>query len=348
VNRIAELEKSKAEVTAKNTIAEDKISDLNTKLNESRDSGKKSEDAAALEKANTEAILNDKKNEVKDADAAASAVKMLRHGVSAGMALGLLAPLVKTNGTELHTTKLVAIPYVAVMPSYFFQSAPRATYCASTGLGETEDIAQRAANKRSREDAKLTHERHREIARSFVLRETGDTESNRIRSAKKKFKEAADAQAAEIKDPDEQRKKSEVSNFIGDEFLILDRRANGATPTEVEALEINLVNRLAEARWKSDVAGACGWNRLGLYFGRPFDFEADMTVSGKRGLRTVSPVFSAGATYMPNSYVSVMAGVTLGSTKEETATGVTIDRHVWALTIGIGGTLDAGARLVAK
>jgi hypothetical protein len=108
--------------------------------------------------------------------------------------------------------------------------------------------------------------------------------------------------------------------------------------------ESDLIASIAATVWQPESDAPCSGYRFGAWVGRPFDFEADVTIGGSRGPRQLSPIVAFGATYMPNSYLSLMHGFSYNTIYPAEAAGET--RGAWSMVFALGGTLDV-ARLLS-
>ncbi|MBS2014365.1 MAG: hypothetical protein JST00_15870 [Deltaproteobacteria bacterium] len=338
---------------------------------------------AARNEAAAQRQLAATKAESENAVALAKSGRLLRFGVTAGVAFTVQTPFFSTNGVSVDSPRIAAMPYLAVFPAYWGGSDARRVYCAASGWLESEETAKRAAVAQSRLNAKITFEKIQAYANRFLLQAKQAGEANlqgqvghalwyaehlhadieNERADVERRKQAKTDQAAFVRCDQlapttpgwcvatDRAWMKETVNSTEQVWLIDylrglfqkaprgdDRTSTLATQEEAEANQQALVNRIAEDSWTSDDRGKCGWHRFGLFLGRPFEFNADVEISGSRASRAVSPVVSFGGTLMPNGYFSLLVGVTVNTVSDGTAGSLT--RTAWTGTVGLGGTLD--------
>jgi len=126
------------------------------------------------------------------------------------------------------------------------------------------------------------------------------------------------------------------------------RDDSGGDPQRREARKADIIRWLAEQDWNSTLRGKCWGMKFGAFLGKPLGHEVRAKVRGL-GLETrdFSSQLAFGATFTPNAYVSVLAGVTVGEVKRQGVEGTPRDpRTVWAGNVSLGGNFDLAAALI--
>ncbi len=108
---------------------------------------------AAVAKVQQEAAERDA-DAAQSANASAETAKLLKSGITVGMAVGVHVPFVSIKGTSLQSGELIGMPYVAFLPAYWGSSEANRDYCASEWGGGSETDATGAAISIVRQDAK--------------------------------------------------------------------------------------------------------------------------------------------------------------------------------------------------
>jgi hypothetical protein len=106
--------------------------------------------------------------------------------------------------------------------------------------------------------------------------------------------------------------------------------------------------------WDLDRDGACGLTKLGLFVGKPISYDASVVKDSSSGQskENVASFFSIGAAYVPNAYVTMLAGVSINSitipgtaaTDAEPAIPDSLRRFV-TVVFGLGGNIDVLSQL---
>lgn len=276
-------------------------------------------------------VQENKVSEAEDRVALAKSGRLLRFGVTAGAALAIQTPLDVSDDVNVKTATLTITPYLGVLPAYWTTNEERATFCSVTGLFQDGEQGQRAATAVSRKTATIELE-----AMLSWLNTAGFLPGNATEAAiKAKLVQIGKAESPYL---------LEEAGYLAMAARVL-ALPNGP---EKELLRQDVVSVLAARNWRPELKAACGWYRLGLWAGRSFGYSADVSIDGHRAPLDVTPIVSFGALYMPNAYLTVMAGATYNTVVEAAADGSAgLHRPVWTGTFGIGGTLDI-ASLLAK
>ena len=272
-------------------------------------------------------VQENKLTEAGDDIALAKSGRLLRYGVTAGAALSVHTPFLSTSGVKVESAVLSVTPYIGVLPAYWTANEERATYCSTTGLFQDGEQARRAATAISRKTAKIELESMLSWLKT-VFPNVQKIDETDIRKALKDF--------------------GETPPFDGDDVVYLTMAAKSLAivdQSQRELQEQEIVNVLAARNWRPQLATSCGWYRVGFWAGKPFGYSADVTISGKRGPTDVDPLISAGVMYVPNSYFTLLLGLTHNTVLDTTDPETKLHRGVWTATAGLGGTLDIASLL---
>ncbi|WP_147470318.1 hypothetical protein [Corallococcus sp. AB049A] len=115
-----------------------------------------------------------------------------------------------------------------------------------------------------------------------------------------------------------------------------------------EARKKDIIQWIADQDWNSTLRGKCFALKWGAYLGRTLNNEVRVRVGGG-GIekRNYVPQLSFGATFAPNAYVSVLAGVTVGNVEVQGEEGTPRDpRTLWSGNVSVGGNFDLAAALL--
>ncbi|MBZ4373801.1 hypothetical protein [Corallococcus sp. AS-1-6] len=223
----------------------------------------------------------------------ARANKLIRYGVTAGFAVVAQSrsPGPAGKDAKQKSLNITTMPYLVLVPAFWFIGDSLATYCASNYIGRDEAAATAAAIER------------------------------------------AQARARVAASPD------------------LQRRLNSSEQEVKQAANDEIYEMARSKIWDPDpsLKGKCGWTRVGLYLGKPSDYDASIqpTAVGPELKRKVNPTGSVGVAFVPNAYVTVLLGLTASSYTEPAVLAADgqseqpeSTRRFMNFTFGVGGNLD--------
>ncbi|WP_426731628.1 hypothetical protein [Myxococcus faecalis] len=219
--------------------------------------------------------------------------KLIAYGVTAGFSLvaQTRSPGPAKDKAAQRSLNVTTMPYVALIPAYWFFNDSLSTYCASNFISTDDAAATSAAFERA------------------------------------KIRARAGASP---------------------ELL---RRLNSTSPETKQAAEDELHKLAKDKIWNPEPGyrGRCGWAKVGLYIGKPSDYDASILPSrGQQEIkRKVNPTGSIGLAIVPNAYVTVLLGMTASSYTEPAVPesggepGRPEEIHRFSsFTLGVGGNLD--------
>lgn len=156
--------------------------------------------ATELDKADRDAkaakdLAELKKAESEDAVALARSGRLLRYGLTGGVAFTLQTPFASVSQVEVASPKVVAMPYLAIFPAYWASGDTRRVYCSNSGWLESEYLAKRAAIGQSRKQAEITLEKIEGYANKILLKARVDVNSWTRAECLKNAANAPDASA---------------------------------------------------------------------------------------------------------------------------------------------------------
>lgn len=252
--------------------------------------------------------------EAKTADLSAAEVrngKLIEHGITGGVAVGVHAPLDGGNAA------VATIPYLLLLPGYWGGTNSNNAYCASSWSGGDSVDATKAAQSKARKRAGILFD----VAVS-KLRARGTSGCD---EADKDGKPRNWCKEAELSD--------QAVNQIAAWLANKSNRSEGEQLT----LKEDIINSISESYWNSALAGRCLLRKFGAWVGRPLDYKISDSGTPTKD-RSVASTVAFGLAFAPNAYVSALAGVTYGTVDDTKAA-------LWAISAGIGGNLDIATLL---
>lgn len=280
-------------------------------------------ETAAIDRAERK-LAEQARDRAREAEAQTENAKLLKLGISLGMAAGLEFPIGTTDeGTGVRGPSFVAMPYVILLPWYWWATTDASNeYCASEWSGNDRQTARTAAYALAR------------------------------RSAERQFQRILDAFAAGATDEEittwanvDAKDRAEFSRTVK---AIRHWWGRSAHPSGTDEDKASLISWLAEFEWNSNLDARCMAKKWGAYFGRPIDHPVMAKVAGAEPqTRTFVPQLSFGLTFTPNAYVSILLGATVGAVEVPGGEGAARDpKTAWAGMFALGGNLDLAAALV--
>jgi hypothetical protein len=265
-----------------------------------------------------------------DALAEVQGGKFISSGLTGGVALAIQTPLGRLKGTSQTSAASTAMPYVMILPAYW--AAPEATrvYCASDWGSGRQILASRAALAVAKEQAEVLFDT---IVSSLNAKESAEVIADQflLERAKEALGEGRAAQAKSLS--------TGLVNAI-DQW----NQSKAKTGPEGSRQRDDIIVAIANLDWNIALSGRCGWKKWGPWVGKPLAYDARTTLTGfGDSERQFSPVVALGVGWSPNSYFSLLAGVTLGNVS--TQGDAPVDKSCWAGTFAIGGNLDLLGRL---
>jgi hypothetical protein len=305
------------------------------------------------------AIASAKKEEVQKEEAKLTLAdiksgKLVSYGVTGGVSVALQWG---TNTREVRqwTPAVTTMPYVAVLPAYWFEHDVTRKYCASSWTGEVID-AIKASQQSAQKHAEARYTDAVALLRAQRKRENAyplaDHQKTEARIA------IADAYLAP---------RVWLDSKDGDTLLrlIVMVEASITDPDDAkrEELKKSAIAAIASGIRNAARTSNCWWNKFGLWAGIPLEYSSTVAyVSSAEGepncktadaaksdckIRKVSPKLAFGAAFMPNAYVSLLFGATFGTAPSRDAAPdadgsykSSTERILWSLTLGVGGNLD--------
>lgn len=289
---------------------------------------KSDQDAAEKEKVETEKKQVQKEKEEADAEKDEEvSSKLLERGIVLGAGAVLQIHLRSTDSSHFDLqpqAKLLAMPYVAIMPGYLKTGASQRKYCASRFTG-TELEAQRAADNVAREQAE-------EFAAHFLGIYQLGTDLAALKAAVQRTMDLGSDQLI--------RADAIVNAVVAYRNVGKEDKESAQYHNLVSLIsaEENLVN------WTIGIPASCWPHKFGIYVGRPINSDFVARYRGNEiGEFSVSSVVSVGLAIVPSAYVSFMVGYTYGTANPSTTVEgeeVKSAINVHQLSLGIGGNAD--------
>lgn len=278
------------------------------------------------------------KQETKETQAAldlAKSGKLMSSGITAGVALAMQLPmpgLLSDHGQKAGDA--VAMPYLMVLPFYFFTRQATREYCASAwGVGDDSEASAAAVAVSRKTAARLLDA----IEADFAI---GRHEADIIRTW---FPDAV-FPPSEPTPSDQKYDEYRYAKAIVDgvKKVFEARTKNGDGGLTAAAMDASLHDSVAYRLWNPTLRGNCGRRSFGLWIGRPLTYTAttELPIDSSRVSREVKPVVAFGVGYTPHAYLSFLAGFTYGEVELADAAGTATQRPLWASTIALGGNLD--------
>lgn len=284
---------------------------------ESKARAKDAADAAASEAktkeeqsraATTRAVAEAKAADLSAAEARNG--KLIEHGITGGVAVGVHAPLDGGNAG------VATIPYLLLLPGYWGSNSSTRAYCASSWSGGDTADATKAAQSKARKRAGILFD----VAVS-KLRARGTTGCDETDNEGK---------------PANWCREAELSDDAVKQIAAWLANKSNRSESEQLTLKEDIINSISEGDWNSALAGKCFWKKFGVWVGRPLDYKSSDGTPGKD--RSVSSTVAFGGAFAPNAYVSLLVGVTYGIVDDTKAA-------LWAISAGVGGNLDIATLL---
>jgi hypothetical protein len=294
-------------------------------------------DAQKLQK--TEEELKKAKEDAANAKAAAQAKRLIRYGVSAGVAASVQFPFWGDN--TLEEPAAAAMPYLVLLPAYWRSNPARNAYCAARWSGPEENAIQAANAEALDTDNRSYLQIKRELREMYdkqsalakTVRDAQSALETREKEALQSCLKSPPPAVAESSNEEKERacrdvvvNNSEVKKARDDLNVLTDDLAK--LTSDIQDAEYERIDR------------SCAGHMVGVYVGYPASFGA--TTEVYRGTATdvarreVSPVISVGLAFVPNAIVTVLAGPTLGTVKRDDGTSAV----VWSLSAGLGVNVD--------
>ena len=251
--------------------------------------------------------------------------KLISVGVTAGVALGVLAPLSiggrGPRSSQLLVADVTAVPYLTLVPAYWAYGRSSRNYCASSWGGSDEGEAYKTAVALADDEA----ERFLSVVDAFPRTENLADLQNQLKEFTGK-----------------------LPRWIlerGDLVAQIDDYLKTTDTEQRKAKRQALIRRVSAVTWEpTDATGYCVWSKFGLWVGVPATLGIRSYVGAQSPTdtnRDYKPTLAFGVTFVPNAYVSAMVGVTTGNmVVGETDTTKGTSYSTWAFITGFGGNLD--------
>lgn len=296
---------------------------LEVLVEQSREAGKAevlkeaSDDKAQAAAASKEAAIATQQAQTAQTNLEAlRAGKLIQYGISGGVAVAVQIPGLNRAATSQETFKSTSMPYLVAVPAYWGSGrGARRAYCAAQWTGTSPEDAARAV---SRKDAEGLYE------------EVRATVQARLRATNRSQLDA-----------------NEVTEIAGLQFENADREAEDIVVLVSRGDKATAMDSLTAWYAPREASGSCGWHKIGLWAGIPADYNATTTLveldgSKRRAEREVRTSFAGGIAFIPNAYLSLLVGVTVGNLRQEDGdAGEKGTEHtVVAGTVALGGNLD--------
>jgi hypothetical protein len=282
----------------------------------SREASSSGDTQSTLDKLNSAVLIANEVKVLADEGTLKGSSKLIERGISVGAAATVVVHLATGGGRSFDLkpqAAVVAMPYLALYPAYWGSTEPVQKFCASKHSREESD-ARRAADVVARKRAEVyadqllaAYAAGSDDGLMAALRDAGATPSVALTKAV-----AAAAQKAE---PAEHAQSSEalIATIAADPELI---------------------------DWPLNSNASCGSHMLGVYVGRPADFDVTYRSGGNAmGTQSHTSIVSAGLAFTPSAYVSLLVGYTYGRVSFE-ASERTIALNAHSLAFSLGGNLD--------
>jgi hypothetical protein len=268
----------------------------------------------ALAKAHA-AVEKDKAEEAKDQLALLKNGKLMSLGFTGGAAAAVHVPYGDKTGLGI-----TAMPYVMVLPVYWWTPEATRAYCASSWLAGDEHAAHTAASAIARSYAK----RQLAAVKSAIANKIGDDQiiqryftQQDTQVSRKLVAKAHDLFGS----PNPSEGGSHAQGGPQPEVRV-------PAPEQVE----ELLDTLSNLQWNPLKPGWCIGKKFGGWVGLPANY--DTTLDGVDA--EFDSTLALGLGFSPNAYFSLLAGATTGTIARADGT----EERSWVLTIAIGGNLD--------
>lgn len=298
---------------------------------------------AAQAEASKEA--EDRFNEIKSG-------KLIRYGITGGVAFAVTTPFAKIGGVRQNTADITAMPYLALLPAYWRGGYHRATHvaCASE-YAAGQESARKVAIKLAREDADLVVDAMLAEAATWPEARPAPAASVTAEARVTELQKRLPLPANKITLRDSQGNLTKNTSDIGkfdaadiEEVIVL-RRALDATDKDkekIEALRANLVTRIANRIWVPTLDARCVAHKWGVWVGVPLPYDTVMRENDTTVSRRTSGGFAGGLTYTPFAYLSINLGLAYSVYRPDPAMPGVDAPNIGVLTpvISLGGNLD--------
>lgn len=259
----------------------------------------------------------EKKEEADEKALAAQAERLMKYGVSFGVAAAVNVPfpIRDPDLARLENPVAVAMPYLVFAPAFWSNNMSRRQYCAAEWSAAIDEV-QASAALALRQEKK-------------ALKSTQKNQRKQLKDVEKKIDKL-------------EKKKLPPPPPEGDDPHAGERKRLETLREEKASLESALdetETQLSEVRGQARTY-SCGWHKVGFFVGYPAMFNATTTVPERtlddEKRRDVNPVVAFGVAGIPNAMVSLLAGWTVGIVDRDDQT----DAILWSMVFGIGGNAD--------
>lgn len=244
-----------------------------------------------------------------DANAEAQSQRLMSAGFTLGYALAFATGTPWRTNARMVNAQTTSMPYLLVLPAYWGKPKALRDYCAAAWIGGDEYEATRAAMI---------------VARRAAV--------ELVRAVKASIRAGLPAEQTYYE-------LLNVAGSLTNATVIYQHVRNGieADDTiEAQEHEDRAIGQLSQWIWNPSLKASCGWRQLGLWVGKPVDFDGGIRVDSTRQEATIKSVFGAGFGYSPNSYFTILAGWAFTHLP-----GVDAPRNSSTLVFGVGGNIDA-------
>ena len=276
--------------------------------------------------------------------------KLIRVGVTAGVAAALMVPLAASDGFELKNADMTAVTYVQFLPWYWLakHTAAKRTYCASAWTAEPRssrvDRASAAAREEARRWIRVLVDQQHLLQPLNPNGPNGQTKHGKEKRALL-VEKSDDTSPTFIVDSEGNKKALQLPAgglWAVEEIARLEAEGKKA---EAEIAFAKLVSAVAATLWEPTKSTSCGGSKFGVWVGLPLPYETRVSGDGVDAERSVKPLPALGVSFTPNAYVSFLVGIAGGSFK---APDTGPRRQVLTFTAGLGGNLDFVGLLLSK
>lgn len=244
-----------------------------------------------------------------DANAEAQSQRLMSAGFTIGYALAIATGTPWKTEARMINAQSTQMPYLLVLPAYWGKPKALRDYCAAAWIGGDEYEATRAAMIVARR-----------AANELVL------------AVKASIRAGLPSEQTYYELLDVTGSLTNATVIYG----LVKKGVEAKDTIDAQAYEDRAIGQLSQWIWNPSLKASCGWRQLGLWLGKPADFEGGIRIDGTRSQSTITSVVGLGLGYSPNSYFTILAGWTF--THLPDADGA---RNSSTLVFGVGGNIDA-------
>jgi len=274
--------------------------------------------------------------------------KLIRYGITAGVALAITTPFASMGGFRQKTVDVMAMPYINLLPAYWRGGYHRATHvaCASQYAGG-QDAARRVARELARDDAEVVV--NALLAEAATWRGAQPTAKDRAAELNERYPLPANKVTIPRTVHTDGKMIPKTTKNIGkldavdvEEVKRLREALDEQKKDEADQLRANLVTRIANRIWIPTLDARCVAHKWGVWVGVPLPYNTVMSENGIDVTRHMTGRIGGGLVYTPFAYVSIMVGLAYSAYRgDPPSPGVDApNRGVVTPVLSIGGNVD--------